>query len=70
MMGLLDCERISMIRLAVLIQQITRVTDGQTDGQSVVSQMTDVTVLDQGGSTYLEVRWCEEQRSESWRACS
>jgi len=34
MMGLSDGEKISMIRLAVLIQY-TRVTDGQTDGIGV-----------------------------------
>ena len=33
MMGLSDSERISMIRSAVLIQY-TRVTVGQTDGQT------------------------------------
>jgi len=35
MIGLSDSERITMIRSAVLIQ-ITRVTDGRTDGIGVV----------------------------------
>ena len=44
MMGLSDRERISMIRSAVLVQ-ITRVTDGRTDGIAVAYTCTRYSIM-------------------------